>query len=270
MTDTTVARTMGDLQELAHGTDHDYAKGSPHIRHQGLRDRIIDQLQAVVSETIDRNGQCRLLELGAGHGTFTDHLVAAGAQVTVTEMSEPSARVLRQRFRHNPGVTVVHDPDGTSVSKVGELDAAVCISVLHHIPDYLATVSGLVERIVPGGSFLSVQDPLWYPRRTRTSMRLDKGAYYLWRLGQGSFRRGLDTQLRRFRGVFDETKEADMVEYHVVRDGVDEEALRTLLAASFEDVRVQRYWSTQNGGLQAVGERFFPSSTFGIVARKRG
>ncbi|MFF4549937.1 hypothetical protein [Streptomyces sp. NPDC001435] len=50
--------------------------------------------------------------MGAGHGTFTDHLLAAGAEVEVTEMSAPSAQALRHKFRNNPRVSVVHDPDG--------------------------------------------------------------------------------------------------------------------------------------------------------------
>ncbi|MDK1345867.1 methyltransferase domain-containing protein [Streptomyces sp. 378] len=269
MTITPVTPSMGDLQEREHGVGHDYAAGSPHIRHHTIRDRLIGDLHTLVQQVTDRNGQCRVLELGAGHGTFTDHLVAAGAQVTVTEMSEPSVRFLRSRFHRNPQVTVIHDKDGTAACQAGPLDAVVCISVLHHIPDYLGTVRQLIERIVPGGAFLSVQDPLWYPRRSRVSLSLDRNAYFLWRLGQGQLRRGLATRLRRLRGVYDDANEADMVEYHVVRDGVDEEALRDLLAPAFATVEVRRYWSTQSGLLQAVGERLFPPTTFGLVATER-
>ncbi|GHH81449.1 hypothetical protein GCM10017771_03390 [Streptomyces capitiformicae] len=209
------------------------------------------------------------MELGAGHGTFTDHLVAAGAEVEVTEMSGPSVRMLQHRFRHTTKVTVVHDRDGEAACSGGPLDAVVCISVLHHIPDYMHTVQRLIERIVPGGAFLSFQDPLWYPRRSKTSMRLDRTAYMLWRVGQGQLRRGLATRIRRLRGVYDETNEADMVEYHVVRNGVDEEALRELLDSSFEKVELHRYWSTQSSSLQSVGELVFPPTTFGLIANNR-
>lgn len=269
MTSTQVKPSMSELQEREHGVGHDYATGSPHIRHHTIRDRLITGLHTLVQEVIDRNGQCRVLELGAGHGTFTDHLLAAGARVTVTEMSEPSVRFLQTRFRRNPNVTVLHDQDGTAARQAGPVDAVVCVSVLHHVPDYLGMVEQLVENIVPGGAFLSAQDPLWYPRRSRLSMSLDRNAYFLWRLGQGQLRRGLSTRLRRMRGVYDDTNEADMVEYHVVRDGVDEVALRDLLARAFEKVEVQRYWSTQSGLLQAVGERLFLPTTFNLVARHR-
>ncbi|MBA4860963.1 class I SAM-dependent methyltransferase [Streptomyces sp. PSKA54] len=260
---------MAELQEHEHGAGHDYAKGSPHIRHHTIRNRVIDDLHAVVGDVMDRNGKCRVLELGAGHGTFTDHLVAAGAEVTVTEMSRPSVDFLQRRFRHNPNVTVLHDTDGNLGCQTGQFDVVVCISVLHHIPDYLGSTKQLIERIVPGGAFLSVQDPLWYPRRSEVSMTLDRGAYFLWRLGQGEMRRGIATRLRRMRGVYDGTSEADMVEYHVVRKGVDEEALQALLAPAFEDVRLRRYWSTQAGLLQSIGDRFCPPTTFGLIAMRR-
>lgn len=261
--------SMGQLQEQGHGDGHDYAKGSPHIRHYSVRERLIAELHALVGEVIDLNGECRVLELGAGHGIFTDHLLAAGAEVEVTEMSAPSAAVLRHRFRHNPKVEVIHDSDGRAACDGGPLGAVVCISVLHHIPDYLSTVERLVERIVPGGAFLSIQDPLWYPRRSGISMGKDRGAYLLWRLGQGKFRRGIATRMRRLRGVYDEKNEADMVEYHVVRNGVDENALYGLLAPAFQETELRRYWSTQSGMLQRIGEPIGPPNMFGLAARNR-
>ncbi|MFI5687271.1 class I SAM-dependent methyltransferase [Streptomyces sp. NPDC051636] len=261
--------TMRDLQEQAHNVGHDYANGSPHIRHHSVRQRVVDEVQRVLGSVQDRKGRCRILELGAGHGTFTDHLVAAGAEVEVTEMSAPSAELLRHRFRHNPLVTVTHDPEGKAAFSGPSLDAVVAISVLHHIPDYLGTVERLIQRIVPGGAFLSFQDPLWYPRRSKVSMSLDRNAYLLWRIGQGGYRSGMATRIRRMRGVYDESKAADMVEYHVVRQGVDEKALHAVLTENFHRTHMHRYWSTQSGLLQALGERMAPPTTFGLVAELR-
>ncbi|WP_306968049.1 class I SAM-dependent methyltransferase [Streptomyces afghaniensis] len=269
MTETQSRPTIGELQERAHGAGHDYAKGSPHIRHHRVRERVISAVHTLVGEIVERSGQCRVLEVGAGHGTFTDHLVAAGARVEVTEMSAHSVAVLRRRFRGSPHVTVTHDPEGKEIFRSEPVDAVVCVSVLHHIPDYLTAVEHLIGRTAPGGAFLSMQDPLWYPRRSHLSMGVDRGAYLLWRLGQGQLRRGLATRMRRLRGHYDESNEADMSEYHVVRQGVDEVALQEILAPAFQEVRLQRYWSTQSGVLQALGERFAPPTTFGVLARNR-
>jgi SAM-dependent methyltransferase len=260
---------MGELQQCGHDIGHDYAKGSPHLLHHSIRDRVVRRIHQLVGDTITRNGRCRVIEVGAGHGSFTDHLLAAGAEVEVTEMSAPSADFLRHRFRHNGKVTVVHDPDGEAALTGGRVDAVVCISVLHHIPDYPRAVTRLVDRVATGGAFLSFQDPLWYPRRSALSLALDRGAYFWWRVWQGEPRRGVATRIRRLRGTYDEGHPSDMVEYHVVREGVDEEAVRGCLTGAFTAVHVERYWSTQSCLLQAVGERNFPASTFGILAHGR-
>lgn len=261
--------SMAELQECAHDAGHNYAKGSPHILHHSIRDRVVRRIHQVVGEVMKRNGRCRVVEVGAGHGCFTDHLLAAGAEVEVTEMSAPSAEFLRHRFRHNPRVAVIHDADGNAACSGDPVDVVVCISVLHHIPDYLGTTAKLAERVAPGGAFLSFQDPLWYPRRSAWSLGLDRGSYFCWRMLQGDFRRGLGTRIRRMRGAYDEANPSDMVEYHVVRQGVDEEAIHGCLTASFSVVDIERYWSTQSCLLQAVGERYFPASNFGILARGR-
>lgn len=261
--------SIANLQQMAHGEGHDYVAGSPHIRHHALRSTIVATVQDVVGGVLDAQGFCRVLEVGAGHGAFTDHLVAIGAQVTVTEMSEPSARVLQERFRHNDRVQVMLDKDGSSADRAGPVDVVVCLSVLHHIPDYLSAVRCYLKHITPGGAFVSFQDPLWYARRSRYSVLVDRAAYLIWRLPRGEFRRGLASVGRRLRGELDETNMSDMVEYHVVRGGVDEVALQELLRPHFASVRLVTYWSTQAGWIQALGSRVGPPTTFGLIAQHR-
>jgi SAM-dependent methyltransferase len=258
--------SMQELQQCAHDQDHDYAAGSPHIRHYPLRSRIVEQLQESVRRILDARGSCRVLEVGAGHGTFTDHIAAAGAQVEVTEMSAPSAAELRRRFRHNPAITVVDDPDGSRALNGEQVDLVVCLSVLHHIPDYLLAVRGMLARVRPGGGFVSFQDPLWYPRRSWLSRRVERAAYLAWRLPRGDFGRGLATTVRQARGVHDESEPSDMVEYHTMRDGLDERALVELLEPHFADVRLVTYWSSQGHLPHTLGALAHLPNTFGLVA----
>ena len=72
---------------------------------------------------------------------------------------------------------------------------------------------------------------------------------------------------RRLRGVLDETNPADMVEYHVVGNGVDEEAIRSLLVGAFDRVDIVRYWSNQSGVALRLGRRLSLANNFGVVAR---
>lgn len=262
---------MALMQERLHGEGHDYAAGSPHIKHLQLREHVVEVFQGLIREVMERKGSCSVLEVGAGHGTFTDHAAAVGARVVVTEMSKPSAQLLADRFSHNPSVTILSEYDGLQIFHQEErFDVVACISVLHHMPDYLSLVRRFADELIePAGHFFSYQDPIWYPRQRRLTRVIDRTAYLAWRLGRGELRNGFKTQVRRIRGVLDETNPSDMVEYHVVRQGVDEETLRGTLEERFESVTLDAYWSTQSPMLQLFGQRLHLKSTFGLIAMER-
>lgn len=270
MTETVRTSPVSRSQDQQHGTGHDYEHGSPHLTHLDLRTAVLERVRHLVAEQLDRSGTCRVLEIGAGHGAVTDHVIAMGADVTVTEMSRASLAVLRTRYRANPRVRLLLDPDGEAVfADGGHYDLVLAVSVLHHVPDYLGFVGRLCGLVDAGGALATFQDPLWYPRRGRLGVRVSRAMYLAWRVAQGDLRRGVATQVRRVRGVYDDSNPSDLVEYHVVRNGVDEEALRDVLAAGFDDVAVWPYFSTQSPTLHRLGTRLGMTSDFGIVARGR-
>lgn len=264
------AAVVAAAQHATYTEDVDYVHGSPHLSHAALRSWLIGRLGRLVGEAFDRVGRCRVLEVGGGHGKLTAELAATGASVTVTEMSGASARVMRERFRHNPQVSVLHDPTGEAVFALdGQFEIVLCISVLHHIPDYLGFVGALVEMVSPGGAFASYQDPDWYPRRATLDAAADRGAYFAWRLAQGDLIAGARTRVRRLQGRYDTDLSADMTEYHVVRRGVNERVLLRHLLRDFVWLEEHRYWSTQSGVLQRAGERLDCRNTFAIEATAR-
>jgi ubiquinone/menaquinone biosynthesis C-methylase UbiE len=140
------------------------------------------------------------------------------------------------------------------------------VSVLHHVPDYLGWLQESVRVLSPGGCLLTFQDPLRYDRIPRVHRVLDRAAYFGWRMTRGNYSRGLKTRFRRLRGIYSPNEEADFDEYHVVRNGVDSDAIVAQLAPQFEDVRRTEYWSTQSKLWQVVGEKLRVRTTFGILA----
>ncbi|MGH9226656.1 MAG: hypothetical protein ACRD2W_23360 [Acidimicrobiales bacterium] len=142
--------------------------------------------------------------------------------------------------------------------------------MLHPIRDYLAFVDLVCRRLRPGGTIVTFHDPLWYARVGRATRAVDRLGYYLSRVQHGNLAAGLATLSRPVRGVLDESNPADTVEYHVVRDGVDEEAIARLLRPSFEVVEIARYWSNQSAVGLRVGRRLGLANNFGVVARGFG
>jgi XTP/dITP diphosphohydrolase len=98
----------------------------------------------------------RVLEVGAGHGTFTD-MLARERRVMATELSPRCIEVLRQRFVGRPEVEVLAS-DVSGAGLHGPYDAAVLINVLEHIDDDGQALRELASALRPGGRLI-----LWVP-----------------------------------------------------------------------------------------------------------
>lgn len=263
-----MTHSVQDMQEQGHGSAHDYRRYSTHLRHQHVYDRFVRAILRAVAAAVHRGLPRTVLEVGAGHGAFVEPLLASGASVAATEMSRPSIATLVDRFGANPSFRVCFDADG-SLAVLGDERYSVILfaSVLHHIPDYLAALRlAITGHLLPGGTVITIQDPLWYPGQCRLDRVTERAIFLLWRVTQGNLGRGLRTQLRRIRGVYDTSNPADMVEYHVVRQGVNQDEIVAALQPHFETVRLRRYWTTPIGVLQRIGERAGLVNQFMITA----
>lgn len=258
--------SVQELQETVYGAEVDYRAGSPHLAHRHLYDRLVEVLRDHVGGLVDRGLALDVLEVGAGHGGYTEPALAAGCAVTAVEMSRPSLAELTRRFGTNPRFTPVFDPDGSLGGTADRYSLILCVSVLHHIPDYLGFLDRALDKLAPGGSLLTLQDPIWFARAGSRSRLLDRAGFYSWRVAQGDLARGLATTGRRLRGTYDETNPSDMVEYHAVRDGVDEQAIVDLLTPRFAAVTLLPYWSNQSAAMQKIGGRLGMRNTFGVSA----
>jgi len=100
----------------------------------------------------------RILEVGAGHGDFTNIFREVG-DVTATELSIGSLTRLSQRFLSDPKVTVStlnlsDDPTET-------FDSVVLINVLEHIYDDEKALRGIFSRVRPGGHVVLYVPAFW-------------------------------------------------------------------------------------------------------------
>ncbi len=97
----------------------------------------------------------RVLEVGAGIGTFTGRMLDAGAQEVLAMEPEPvCADVLDATFADEPRVVVTRDglPDAPSLEgQDGTFDLVVCQNVLEHIADDLGALEAMRRALRPGG-----------------------------------------------------------------------------------------------------------------------
>jgi SAM-dependent methyltransferase len=257
---------IGALQEGVHDDAYDYA-GTPHLAHSELRGWIVDLVAEVAHRAVSRGLPPKVLEIGAGDGGLTEPLLARGFEVTATEVSRPAIERLESTFGGNPHLNVVYDADGeTDAVYGGPFSTVITASVLHHIPGYLPFVEKVIsQHLAPGGSFVSVQDPLRYDTMSPVAHRVDRAAYLIWRLGRPNRLSGLVSLKNRITGRLDPGRPGDMVEYHVVRNGVDEHALQDLLDGSFRQLRLLPYWSNQSRLAFRLGRRLGLANQFALV-----
>ena len=93
----------------------------------------------------------RVLDVGAGIGTFTALLAEAAQEIVAVEPDAEEAAQLRERFSGNERVTVVH---GTVADVEGEFDAALCFNVLEHVRDDVGALRDVHARLQPGGKLV--------------------------------------------------------------------------------------------------------------------
>lgn len=242
--------------------------GSPHLKYASLK-KLYESL--VHEITADRPTSLSVLELGAGDGLGTTPWFATTARVIAVDCSEKMlARLAGRALASGSDVkTVLSDAETFIATTADRFDVVCFVSMLHHVPDYLALLRNASKIVNPGGCFLTFQDPLRYDALPLFVHQFDRMSYFAWRLGQGNLKRGIKTRLRRLRGVYSPNEGVDYEEYHVVRNGVDSEEIIRQLRVEFEDVRKVTYWSSLGSFWQASGEHLGLRNTFGVLAKGR-
>ncbi|MBA3298480.1 MAG: methyltransferase domain-containing protein [Thermoleophilaceae bacterium] len=97
----------------------------------------------------------RVAEVGAGIGTFSERLLAAGVEELLQIEPEPGcAEVLERRFEGDPRVTIAREQlpgSPTLRRRAGEFDLVLCQNVLEHIEDHEGAVAVMAGALRPGG-----------------------------------------------------------------------------------------------------------------------
>jgi ubiquinone/menaquinone biosynthesis C-methylase UbiE len=124
----------------------------PEVYIKSEQKRITAALKEA-DELVSENEK-QALDFGAGMGNLTEKLLALGYSVTAVDISAEMCHALRSTHRNEliSGKLVVfecpiEDLDFTS----GQFDLATCYSVLHHLPDYEATLKRLCSFVKKEG-----------------------------------------------------------------------------------------------------------------------
>lgn len=248
-----------------------YIDGAPHIKHHSLRAIYATLLVQVFDFAAKHTTTPRVLDLGAGEGSVTLSFLELGAKVTAVDISSSQLDVLRSKCKRfgNRFDVRCEDISETLRAKSEHYDIIVANSFLHHVPDYMGMIGEAIPLLTPWGQFFSFQDPLRYDSVGKSTMMFSTLAYFSWRIFKGDIVGGLRRRLRRSRGVYLEDSVHDNAEYHVTRNGVDQDAIYGFFKEQGFDCDIVRYFSTQSRLFQTMGTTLGLKNTFAVIARRQ-
>jgi 2-polyprenyl-3-methyl-5-hydroxy-6-metoxy-1,4-benzoquinol methylase len=95
-----------------------------------------------------------VLEIGVGHGTYTEMLLARGCHVRATDIDPDCVAEARRRFAANPrfsagSIDLTH-PESVRAHADFEADSLLCLNVLEHIEDHQSALIALRECSIAG------------------------------------------------------------------------------------------------------------------------
>jgi ubiquinone/menaquinone biosynthesis C-methylase UbiE len=247
-----------------------YASIVPHLKYSRIRNLYGQLVRDVFAHAQQYTEVPNVLDLGAGEGSATLPFLELGAKVIAVDVSESQLSELRRKCASYKDRLEIRQVDINEALQTDEhYDVLVMSSCLHHIPDYVSALTAGVNVLSRTGQIFSFQDPIRYDTMGTFSRSFNKLVYFSWRVFQGDFVGGVSRTLRRARGIYLHDCPADNVEYHVVRNGVDQDKIVELLSARGFDCRVIRYFSTQGSMFQLLGSALGIKNTFSIIARRQ-
>lgn len=245
-----------------------YAEGAPHLMHE----QLFLLLRTLVKRATDAcpGSEVKVLDLGAGEGSVARLWLRQNAKLTAVDLSsamltELQAKCAAQadRFR-----CVTMDANEYLAVCGEQFDVISCISLLHHIPDYLGLIRLSLRRLKPSGVLVTFADPIRYDTLRIIERLFGELAYGMWRLRRPDVLGGIGRRLRRMQGIYLDHSIHDNVEYHITRGGVDQDAIAKMLNLNGMQVEVHRYWSTQLALFQRLGTLLGLENSFAIFAQK--
>jgi SAM-dependent methyltransferase len=100
------------------------------------------------------SGSSIAADFGAGSGRWTSRILKSFSHVYALEPSEGAFQVLSRKFSSNSRVTILKESIGKNSIEDASLDLAMCLGVLHHLPNTSQGIKDIAAKIKPGGFFL--------------------------------------------------------------------------------------------------------------------
>jgi ubiquinone/menaquinone biosynthesis C-methylase UbiE len=201
--------------------------------------RVLDALTFTLSLIEADSTTFTALDVGAGSGNLSRHLLDLGLNVIAADVSQGFLDLIAHRFSGKPITTIKLNGRDLSNIQSYSCDVVAAYSVLHHIPDYISAIKEMARVCTFGGViYLDHEhtdeywagDPVYYQFKAK-ALRFDWRKYLDW-----------SNYVNKVKRIFDPryTNEGDIhvwPEDHIEWSKIDE----CLFAAGFDCVHSEDY-----------------------------
>lgn len=149
---------MSSKSEIKHNeSQHDKVSKFYNLKHTEIyndyeQSRLEETIDFVIKSSGKNPGELKVLDFGAGTGNLSRLFAEKGCRVTACDVSQVSLDLLKENLSHLEIETVYFD--GQSLPFEDDtFDIVASYSVLHHIPDYLASIKEVLRVTKKGGYY---------------------------------------------------------------------------------------------------------------------
>ncbi len=129
-----------------------YQKKHTEIFNDIEQPRLNNSLQNAINFTGKSPENICVLDYGCGSGNLTHHLLSMGLNVTSADISTEFLKIINETYSVNPqSKTFLLNGIDLSEIQDEQYDMVCLYSVLHHIPDYIASLKEIIRVTSSGG-----------------------------------------------------------------------------------------------------------------------
>lgn len=223
----------------------------PHMRNAFEQNMQRGDIAFMIDSVKMHRASPRVLELGCGTGNLTMLFLAQGCVVTGVDLSAEMVEVLRAKLavaripQERIGLYITDVDTFLRENAASEYDIVAMSSVAHHLPDYVATLGVLGERIATGGFLYLVHEPV-HKEELATSYRWARRLASVLPRGLGRISYTWHKQIRSGNQEW-LRQDTTFVDYHEHRSGVSlVQITERLRALGFTIVSHEHYNSNRS------------------------
>lgn len=223
----------------------------------------LDKLLEIATKFAPSEVPRRALDVGAGTGFVTGHLIKRGFSIKAVDISSEMLGMLKSKFaadiQRGRIEIEAKDVDSYLGDEIGSYSIITVSSVLHHLPDYASTLKILAQRLVPGGALVIFHEPTGGDLSGAEKMLQNLDWKMAWRFQMSNSDREL---------VKSKKLEYGMADYHVTH-GFDEKKVQEVLRVMGLRIEfLERYSTAKSGLVRSVLGFLGKKRTWCLVARK--